>query len=55
MAYQYGNQIHGFIGLRNYKEKFHPEWSNVYIAYKEDMFLPELLLSLSGVCHNLID
>lgn len=55
MAYQYGNQIHGFIGLRNYKEKFHPEWSNVYIAYKEDRFLPEILLSLSGVCHNLID
>lgn len=52
LAYQYGNKIYGFVGLRNYKQKFHPNWSNVYIAYKESRMLPEILLDLSLVCHN---
>lgn len=52
LAYQYGNRIYGFIGLRQFKQKIHPEWKNVYIAYKEDRLLPEILLDLSILCHK---
>jgi phosphatidylglycerol lysyltransferase len=30
--YQYVEHIYNFKGLRKYKEKFHPEWTPVYIA-----------------------
>lgn len=52
LAYQYGSRIYGFIGLRQFKQKFHPEWKNVYIAYKEDRLLPEILLDLTILCHK---
>ncbi|WP_164995871.1 bifunctional lysylphosphatidylglycerol flippase/synthetase MprF [Miniphocaeibacter massiliensis] len=51
IAYNYGNKIYGFKGLRKYKSKFKPEWSSVYIAYKDDMKLPEILISLASVCN----
>ena len=39
-------------GAGKFKQKFHPEWKNVYIAYKEDRLLPEILLDLSILCHK---
>ncbi|ALV21823.1 bifunctional lysylphosphatidylglycerol flippase/synthetase MprF [Carnobacterium antarcticum] len=45
-AYDFGNNIYRFHGLRSYKEKFHPEWSNVYIAYREEYKLISVLLAL---------
>lgn len=52
LAYKYGSRIYGFIGLRNFKQKFHPQWKNVYIAYKENRLLPEILFDLSLLCHK---
>ncbi len=55
LAYQYGNKIYGFKGLRKYKNKFNPEWKSVYIAYKDDLNLPEILLALVNVCYGNTD
>lgn len=52
LAYQYGNRIYGFIGLRQFKQKFHPEWKNVYIAYKDNHLLPQILVDISLLCHK---
>ncbi|QQK08121.1 bifunctional lysylphosphatidylglycerol flippase/synthetase MprF [Miniphocaeibacter halophilus] len=52
LAYEYGNKIYGFKGLRKYKNKFNPEWSSVFIAYKDDLSLPETLLALVNVCYG---
>lgn len=52
MAYEYGNKIYGFIGLRKYKNKFDPKWHSVYLAYKDDFNLVETLLALMNVCMN---
>lgn len=52
LAYQYGNKIYGFKGLRKYKSKFNPEWNSVYIAYKDDLNLPEILLALVNVVYG---
>ena len=52
LAYQYGNKIYGFKGLRKYKSKFNPEWNSVYIAYKDDLNLPEILLALVSVVYG---
>ena len=30
--YRRGNMIYGFIGLRAFKEKFHPRWESRYVA-----------------------
>ena len=32
-AFRHGEQFYNFKGLRQYKEKFHPEWRAKYLAY----------------------
>lgn len=45
--YTYGNKIYSFKGLRKYKEKFHPEWRSVYLAYPKGTHLPNALIQLT--------
>lgn len=45
-AFEFGNQIYGFRGLRNYKEKFRPRWENRYIAYRSESSMPFVLFGL---------
>ena len=52
LIYQYGNKFYSFQGLRYFKEKFHPEWSGRYIIYKNDMELPDVLLSIVTLVHR---
>ena len=37
-VYKFGNYWYKFSGLRNYKEKFHPDWEPRYLAYPKFYF-----------------
>lgn len=51
-AYEFGNRIYSFDGLHFFKNKFHPEWEPVYLAYKENRVLADILFSLIYVIHR---
>ena len=44
--YQHGEHFYNFKGLRQYKEKFQPEWQKRYIIYKDRAALPLLASQL---------
>ena len=46
IIYNSQNNIYNFKGLRSYKDKFKPTWSNKYIAYTSDFNLPYILISV---------
>jgi len=46
-VYKFGNYWYKFSGLRNYKEKFHPDWEPRYLAYPKFISLPTLLIELT--------
>lgn len=46
IVYNTQNKIYNFKGLRNYKDKFKPNWSNKYIAYTSDFNLPYILINV---------
>ena len=46
-VYKFGNYWYKFSGLRNYKEKFHPDWEPRYLAYPKFISLPTLLVELT--------
>ena len=46
-VYRFGNYWYKFSGLRNYKEKFHPDWEPRYLAYPKFISLPTLLIELA--------
>lgn len=46
-VYKFGNHWYKFSGLRNYKEKFHPDWEPRYLAYPKFISLPTLLIELT--------
>ena len=52
LAYKYGNKIYGFQGLRKFKDKFTPEWSSVFLAYKDDFQLPDTLIKMVNVSYG---
>ncbi|MDO5018488.1 MAG: bifunctional lysylphosphatidylglycerol flippase/synthetase MprF [Lagierella massiliensis] len=52
LAYKYGNKIYGFQGLRRFKNKYTPEWSSVFLAYKDDLQLPDTLIKLVNVTYG---
>lgn len=51
-VYDYGNKVYNFKGLRGYKEKYHPFWTNKYIVYKNNRVLPGVLIALLGVVRS---
>ncbi len=46
-AFRHGEQFYNFKGLRQYKEKFHPEWRAKYLAYPGGMTLPRVLANVT--------
>lgn len=44
LAYEYGNRLYNYKGLRSFKDKYHPEWRSAYLAYPVLTPLPILLL-----------
>jgi phosphatidylglycerol lysyltransferase len=49
LAYEYGNRFYNYKGLRNFKEKFRPEWQSVYLAYPLLTPLPMLLIDSAAL------
>ncbi len=43
VLYRHGEHFYNFQGLRQYKEKFHPEWSPRYLASQGGLALPQTL------------
>lgn len=46
-AFRYGEDFYNFQGLRQYKEKFDPEWSPRYLASPGGLALPRILANLA--------
>ena len=46
-AFRHGEQFYNFKGLRQYKEKFHPEWTAKYIAYRRGLTVPVVLANIT--------
>lgn len=44
--YEHGEHFYNFKGLRQYKEKFSPEWRRRYLVYKDTFVLPALVSQL---------
>jgi len=49
LAYEYGNRFYNYKGLRSFKEKYHPEWRSVYLAYPVLAPLPLLLIDSAAL------
>lgn len=49
LAYEYGNRLYNYKGLRSFKEKFHPEWRGAYLAYPAFTPLPGLLIDTAAL------
>jgi phosphatidylglycerol lysyltransferase len=47
LAYRFGENFYNFQGLRQYKEKFDPEWEATYIASPGGLALPRILTNLA--------
>jgi len=47
--FRYGEHFYNFHGLRQYKEKFNPEWESKYIASPGGMAFPRILTNISSL------
>lgn len=47
LAYRFGENFYNFQGLRQYKEKFDPEWTPMYLASPGGLVLPRILTNLA--------
>lgn len=47
--YRHGEAFYNFQGLRNYKEKYHPEWEPRYLAYPGGLGLPRILADVAAL------
>ena len=49
LAYEYGNRLYNYKGLRSFKEKFHPEWRSTYLVYPYSTTVGTLLLDTAAL------
>lgn len=49
LAFQYGNKLYNYQGLRRYKEKFNPQWIGAYLAYPRGIWVPSLLIDIAAL------
>jgi len=49
LAFRYGNRFYNYKGLRSFKDKFHPEWRGVYLAYPFNMRAARLLIDIAAL------
>ena len=49
LVYRYGDHFYNFKGLRQYKEKFDPEWKPRYIAFPGGLTLPGILTNVASL------
>lgn len=49
LVYQYGNHFYNFKGLRDYKDKFNPQWRSLYLAYPRRVSLASILVDVAAL------
>jgi phosphatidylglycerol lysyltransferase len=49
LAYRFGENFYNFQGLRQYKEKFDPQWEPMYLASPGGLVLPRILTNLAAL------
>ncbi len=49
LLYKYGEYFYNFQGLREYKNKFNPEWRSKYLATTEGITLPLVLTNVASL------
>jgi phosphatidylglycerol lysyltransferase len=49
LVYQFGDRFYNYQGLRNYKEKFRPEWRGMYLAYPRGHALTPVLFDVTAL------
>jgi phosphatidylglycerol lysyltransferase len=49
LTYRIGENFYNFQGLRQYKEKFDPQWEPVYLASPGGLALPRILTNLAAL------
>jgi len=49
LAYRFGENFYNFQGLRQYKEKFDPQWEPMYLASPGGLALPRILSNLAAL------
>jgi phosphatidylglycerol lysyltransferase len=49
LAYRFGENFYNFQGLRQYKEKFDPQWEPTYLASPGGLALPRILTNLAAL------
>ncbi len=49
IAYRHGEQFYNFQGLRQYKDKFDPEWTPKYLASPGGLALPIILTNVAAL------
>ena len=49
LAFKYGNRFYNYKGLRSFKDKFHPQWRSVYLAYPAFSPVPGLLMDSAAL------
>lgn len=52
LVFEYGNYFYSFQGLRNFKNKFKPEWEGKYLIYEDITSLPQSLLEVTMLIHK---
>jgi phosphatidylglycerol lysyltransferase len=49
LAFRYGEQFYNFQGLRQFKNKFDPEWRPKYLVYSGGLVLPRVLANVASL------
>ncbi|MGN8158193.1 bifunctional lysylphosphatidylglycerol flippase/synthetase MprF [Salinisphaera sp. RV14] len=49
LAFEHGNRFYNYKGLRAFKEKWHPVWQSMYLAYPPEAGLSALQLDLAAL------
>jgi phosphatidylglycerol lysyltransferase len=49
LVYRHGEHFYHFRGLRQYKEKFNPEWEPRYLATPGGLAIPRILANVTGL------